>query len=128
MGVGDSIGSKYSAQKGAHGVGRSLAISVACLCSALSPLSQAQSSQLTKEYIRLSGTVIAIESGGRARQFASTGDKINWGDLPNSPLRVVGDLSIGMWIKLPSNAQGCLVCDASGGALNSSTAWPYFMS
>src|SRR5579864_2518081 len=107
MGVGDSVGLRQSAQKVALRVGRLLAISVACLCSgSLSPLSQAQSSQLTREYIRLSGAVIAIESGGRARQFASTSDQINWGALPNSPLRIVGDLSIGMWIKLPSNAQG----------------------
>ncbi|HEV8414603.1 MAG TPA: hypothetical protein VGQ49_13490 [Bryobacteraceae bacterium] len=72
--------------------------------------------------------MIAIESGGRARQFASTADKINWGALSSSPLRVVGDLSIGMWIKLPSNGQGCLVCGGPGGTLDSSTAWPYFMS
>jgi len=95
---------------------------------------QAQTPPLAKEYIRLNARVVAIENtaagsgGGHARQFASATDQVNWGPLPSSPLRIVGNLSIGMWIKLPSTAQGCLICDGLGGSLNSSTAWPYFMS
>ena len=90
----------------------------------------AQTASVSKEYIRLAGRVIAIENPpGNARQFATTAEQVNWGDITSgSPLRIVGDMSLGMWIKLPNNAQGALFRAGVDGVLNDSTAWPYFMS
>lgn len=44
---------------------------------------------------------------GTARSFAGGTDKIDWGQ--DSIYNILGDLSIGIWIKLPSNAYGSII-------------------
>lgn len=64
----------------------------------------------------------------RARLFSVLTDSIDWGALNGSPCRLVGDMSLGIWIKPQSDTQGCLIRTGAGGGLSATTAWPYFMS
>lgn len=44
---------------------------------------------------------------GTPLSYPTSGGSLNWGH--NDPLLILGDLAIGMWIRLPSNAAGTLI-------------------
>ena len=51
---------------------------------------------------------------------------MDWGI--HEALRITGDLSLGMWVKLPSNAAGCFLRLGGEGTLTPTSAWPYFLA
>jgi len=74
------------------------------------------------------GSSILSGARGFGSQGVDANDGVNWGSIVSSPLRIVGNLGIGMWVKLPSDAQGTLFhAGIPSASLDANTAWPYFI-